>query len=231
MKRRQPPHAQRRSVSVSWSETCKFRSFFPGCHRKSKLLHISIGPRSLTRSCDTWFAAKAGRDAYDQEHNGFFVQFNGLTSDLLWFGNLIEQRVLQQFNKHNATTDEYQRRWQFARRFGFSNGCTCSRPGLLSPSGYWYSDGAGPGDMLFEPEALYRGILYGAALAAIALSNGSRVSELLQVSLDRRITQTETVRVLDENGLPVPGEDGYLLTKQVNTSPRSRPSFQTTTGK
>ncbi len=163
----------------------------------------------------TCFAAKAGRDAYDQEHNGFFVQFNGPPSDLLWFGDLIEQRILQQFNRHNATTDEYQRRWQFARSFGFSNGCTCSRPSLLSPSDYWYSDGASSGDMLFEPEALYRGILYGAALATIALSNGSRVSELLQVSLDRRITQTEMVRVLDESGLPVLGEDGHPLTKQV----------------
>ena len=160
-------------------------------------------------------AAKAGRDAYDQEHNGFFVQFDGPASDLLWFGDLIEQRVLQQFNKHNATSDEYQQRWRFARGLGFSNGCTCSRPGLLSPSDYWYSDGAKPGDLLFEPEALYRGILYGAALATIALSNGSRVSELLQVSLDRRITQTETVRVLDEGGFPVRGSDGQPVTKQV----------------
>jgi hypothetical protein len=37
--------------------------------------------------------------------------------------------------------------------------------------------------------------LYGAALATIALTNGSRVNELLQVSLDRRKIRTETLVV------------------------------------
>ena len=163
----------------------------------------------------TRFAAKAGRDAYDQAHNGFFVQFDQAASDLLWFGDLVEQRVLQRFTQNNATTAEYQKRWRFARQLGFSNGCFCTRPGVLSPADYWFSDGALPGDLLFEPEALYRGILYGAALATIALSNGSRVSELLQVSLDRRITQAETIRVLGDDGQPVLGEDGHPMTKQV----------------
>jgi hypothetical protein len=36
--------------------------------------------------------------------------------------------------------------------------------------------------VLFEPESLYRGTLFAAALATISLTNGSRVSELLQVS-------------------------------------------------
>jgi hypothetical protein len=49
------------------------------------------------------------------------------------------------------------------------------------------------GALLFEPEALYRGILYATALAALALTNGSRVSELLQVSA----TRFETI-VVDE---------------------------------
>src|SRR6266566_5847990 len=113
----------------------------------------------------TRFAAKAGRDAYDQAHNGFFVQFDQAASDLLWFGDLVEQRVLRRFTQNNATTAEYQKRWRFARQLGFSNGCFCTRPGVLSPADYWFSDGALPGDLLFEPEALYRGILYGAALA------------------------------------------------------------------
>src|SRR5260221_10985603 len=71
--------------------------------------------------------------------------------------------------------------------------------------------------MVFEPEALYRATLFGAALAMIALSNGSRVSELLQVSWnkERRITRTETVVILGENGLPLLGEDGRPMTKQV----------------
>src|SRR5260370_16909730 len=51
----------------------------------------------------------------------------------------------------------------------------------------------------------------------IALSNGSRLSELLQVSWnkERRITRTETVTVLGEDGLPQLGVAGKPLTKQV----------------
>jgi hypothetical protein len=39
--------------------------------------------------------------------------------------------------------------------------------------------------VLFEPESLYRGILFATALATLSLTNGSRVSELLQVSASR----------------------------------------------
>ena len=49
------------------------------------------------------------------------------------------------------------------------------------------------GAILFEPESLYRGVLYATALATLALTNGSRVSELLQVSA----TRFETI-VVDE---------------------------------
>src|SRR5258707_5145286 len=71
--------------------------------------------------------------------------------------------------------------------------------------------------MVFEPEALYRATLFGAALAMISLSNGSRVSELLQVSWnkERRVTRTEPVVVLGEDGRPLLREDGTPLTKQV----------------
>ena len=41
------------------------------------------------------------------------------------------------------------------------------------------------GAVLFEPESIYRAVLYGAALATIALTNGSRMTELLQISADR----------------------------------------------
>ncbi|HEY4388759.1 MAG TPA: hypothetical protein VGN34_30275, partial [Ktedonobacteraceae bacterium] len=39
--------------------------------------------------------------------------------------------------------------------------------------------------LIFDPESLYRGCLFGAALATLALTNGSRCTELLQVSADR----------------------------------------------
>ena len=87
---------------------------------------------------------------------------------------------------------------------GASQGFSCSRPGLLTPSretGYWLTrngDVFPEGELYFDPEPLYLGCLYGVALATIALTNGSRVNELLQVSLDRRKTRTEIVTVTKE---------------------------------
>lgn len=168
-------------------------------------------------SLDVINEARAGRGAYNSEQNTFFVQYDGPPNDLLWFGDLIEYRLLQQFQMPVAFDAEYQERWQFAKKLGFTNGCHCYRPGLLSSSDKWFAESARAGDLLFEPESLYRGILFGAALAMIALSNGSRLSELLQVSgnKERRITRTETVTVLGEDGLPQLGTDGKPLMKQV----------------
>ncbi len=161
--------------------------------------------------------AKAGRGAYTQEQNSIFVQYDGSPSDLLWFGNLIEYRLLQQFQVSDSQDAGYRERWQFARNLGFTNGCYCYRPGLLNSSDKWLAESARPGDLLFEPESLYRGVLFGATLAMIALSNGSRVSELLQVSWnkERRITRTETVVLLGEDGQPLIGANGKPLTRQV----------------
>jgi hypothetical protein len=66
------------------------------------------------------------------------------------------------------------------------------------------------GALLFEPEALYRGVLYATALATLALTNGSRVSELLQVSA----TRFETI-VVDEikQHLPTGRKIGLLVQK------------------
>jgi hypothetical protein len=55
---------------------------------------------------------------------------------------------------------------------------------------------------VFEPEALYRGVLYGTALAILALTSEARQGELVQVSADR----FEPVRpyiVKDEHGQPI----------------------------
>ncbi len=161
--------------------------------------------------------ARAGRGAYAEEQNTMFVQYDGPSSDLLWFGDLIEHRLLQQFQTPASHDIEYHQRWQFARKLGFTNGCHCYRPELLSSSDKWFAESARRGDMLFEPESLYRGILFGATLAMIALSNGSRVSELLQVSWnkERRVTRTETVLLLGEDGQPLMGMDGKPLRRQV----------------
>jgi hypothetical protein len=164
-------------------------------------------------------AAHAREGAYSPEQNILFVQFQGSVSDLLWFGDLIEYRLLQSFKREEHEQPGYEERWQLARSLGYSAGCHCVRPGLLNPSDQWLTDSAmhRNGDFVFEPESLYRGVLFGAALAMIALSNGSRMSELLQVSWnkERRITRIETVRVLGEDGLPITGADGKPVTKQV----------------
>jgi hypothetical protein len=70
-----------------------------------------------------------------------------------------------------------------------SYGLSCSRDGLLTSSAGFTkrlsSAAARSGALLFDPESLYRGALYAAALATLALTNGSRLAELLQVSADR----------------------------------------------
>lgn len=161
--------------------------------------------------------ANARIDSYTPDLNIYFVQFNGDPSNLLWFGELIEHRLLQNFTPSESRSEEYLKRWKLARELGFSSGCVCDRPGLLSTSDQWFAFHEQVGDFLFEPESIYRGVLFGTTLAMLAFSNGSRVSELLQVSLnkERRITRTEMVTVLGEDGRPIIGVDGKPQTKQV----------------
>jgi hypothetical protein len=156
---------------------------------------------------------------YRPEQNLFFVQYHGQPDNLLWFGDLVAKRLFQHFTKRHAAKermDNYRSRWQFARDLGFSHGCCCKRPGLLAPGDPWLALHQHEEDLLFEPESLYRGVLYATTLAMISLCNGSRVSELLQVSWnrERRITRVETVKVLGEDGRPLLGPDGSAMTKQ-----------------
>jgi hypothetical protein len=166
--------------------------------------------------------AQDRKKAYDEEHNCFFIQAESDAHDFLWFGDLVEQRVLKSFEpwyrKELPEPEDYQSRWKYARNCGFSNGCTCDRPGLLTSGNRWFGVQAERGnELLVEFESLYRGVLFGSALAMLALSNGSRMTELLQVSMnkERRITRTETVLLLSDDGLPQMGENGQPLTKQV----------------
>ena len=61
---------------------------------------------------------KLGRRTYKQEQNSFFVQYEGPSSDLLWIGDLIEQRLLQQFEALDSQDPGYNERWQLARKLG-----------------------------------------------------------------------------------------------------------------
>jgi acyl carrier protein phosphodiesterase len=165
--------------------------------------------------------ARNGTESYTEKLNRFFVQFDGAFRDCLWFGDLVEHRVFKHFGKWDSAGSEpvdYQARWAYARACGFTDGCVCSAPGLLDPGDRWCSVQEERGkDLLLDFESLYRGVLFGSALAMLALSNGSRMSELLQVSMnkERRITRTETVLLLGEDGQPHIGENGQPLTKQV----------------
>ena len=112
--------------------------------------------------------------AYAPENNVYFLQHTGATADLLWCGDLIAHRKLG----HVVSEPKGKRSREFAS----------ARPGLLTPrasDSNWLRNAWREGEMLFEPESLYRGVLYACALASLALTNGSRVSELLQVSASR----------------------------------------------
>jgi hypothetical protein len=128
---------------------------------------------------------------YDPLARHYFVQFLGPSEDLLWFGDLIRDRLLMQLETQMGP-DTLRRRAR-ARTLGAKGGFAARRPGLLTPAGrfgWWLSRlQRRPEELLFEPEALYVGTLFGAALATLALSNGARASELLQVSADRFVTR------------------------------------------
>jgi len=133
------------------------------------------------------------RDAYAPERNTYFLQYEGAVGDLLWCGDLIEQQLLGTSKRE---------------------GLTVKRPGLLYPANsdvQWLNRARKlSGAMLFEPESLYRGALFATALATLSLTNGSRVSELLQVSACR----FETI-VVDElkNQQPTGRQIGLCVQK------------------
>lgn len=125
-----------------------------------------------------------------------FLEFEGDAADLLWIGDLVALRLFQHLrNQDPSLTEQAAQRHTIAAEWGASAGITTSRPGLLAPSqqvGMWLASHIPwhTGHLVFELESLYRGVLYGAALAIIALTNGSRNCELVQVSLDRAIMRT-----------------------------------------
>lgn len=111
---------------------------------------------------------KLQRLSYTSERNSFFLQYEGPSEDLLWFGDLIEKNLLGQKTR---------------------DGLRVRRPALLTPvvgDARWLQFARSvSGAILLEPESLYRGALFATALATLSLTNGARVSELLQVSASR----------------------------------------------
>ena len=132
--------------------------------------------------------------AYAPERNGYFLQYEGEARHLLWCGDLIEKQLLGQSHRPEIIGTR--------------------RPGVLTSTNadaQWFGWARRrTGAILFDPEPLYRGALFAAALATLALTNGSRVSELLQVSASR----FETI-VVDElkNQQPTGRKMGVLVQK------------------
>jgi hypothetical protein len=138
--------------------------------------------------------AKRQIEAYAPERNVYFFQYEGPPEHLLWCGDLIEKQLLGQSHRQEIIGTR--------------------RPGVISPARtatQWFMWARRlSGAVLFDPEPLYRGTLFAAALATLALTNGSRVSELLQVSSSR----FETI-VVDEmkNQQPTGRKIGILVQK------------------
>ncbi len=136
--------------------------------------------------------AERQSEAYAPERNICFFQYEGPASHLLWCRDLIEKQLLSQSHRKEMIGTR--------------------RPGVLSSTNsdaQWFGWARRiSGAVLFDPESLYRGVLFAAALATLALTNGSRVSELLQVSASR----FETI-VVDElkNQQPTGRKVGILV--------------------
>jgi|SRR6266487_501546 len=131
--------------------------------------------------------AKQCRDEFATQQ--FFVQCLNPANELLWFGDLIKCRLFQINEPRRMTPEDAQHRKEILAQFGTILGLKSSRDGILAPaedlSRALNEAMIRTGALLFDVESLYRGCLFGAALTTIALTNGSRMCELLQVSADR----------------------------------------------
>ncbi len=144
-------------------------------------------------SVDTRKLWERQQGAYAPERNTYFLQYEGKAEDLLWCGDLIIGRRLGQKHRLSMKGQDQEEKTQGQdQEEGMLSkvlkGFYVSRPALLSPAqndSNWFNHNMRAEEVIFDPEALYRGVLYATALATLALTNGSRVSELLQVSANR----------------------------------------------
>lgn len=127
---------------------------------------------------------KRRRRAYAARRDTVFVQCHNLPEDLFWFGRIIAGRVLGRVRRKGISP----KRLTAAAELGEPAGFHTTHAGLLRydiSMGRWIASNVSFSEVVFDPEVLYRGVLYAAALAVVALTCGARASELLQIS-DRR---------------------------------------------
>lgn len=152
--------------------------------------------------------------AYAPGYTTSFVECHDLPQDLLLFGDIIAARVLGGVDKTCVA------RRKLAQDLGEPTGFRTKRTGLLRSGGRdgtWLSMNVRAGELVFEPESLYCGILYGTVLATVALTSGCRVSELLQVSN----TRWDLVEV-DESRQGTPTGQRITVVLCSTCSPRDR---------
>lgn len=166
-----------------------------------------VGAQPKRYSRHVQWKQKAQVGAYSPERTLYFLQYHGEPDDLLWCGDLIAHNLLWKTSRppswppgeHSSSPDSKYEEFRI------------TRPGLLSPvkaDGLWLRRIKHPDEILFEPESLWRGHLYAAALATVALTNGCRLSELLQMSAIR----FETIAVDElKNQQPTGRKIGILV--------------------
>src|SRR5260221_2781014 len=132
---------------------------------------------------------KAALRVEEFSQSQFFVECLNPAEELLWFGDLIRYRIFQRDMPQNITPEDAQQRKQILTQLGTVQGLTCTRIGILTPvqdfTNALSHAISRTGALIFDVESLCRGALFASALATIALTNGSRLCELLQVSADR----------------------------------------------
>ncbi len=163
--------------------------------KHSVTLHFRLWNRRtwvLKHPNDYWYYAthRAELEAEEvSEEPQFFVECLNRPEELLWFGDLIKYRLLRQTMPYNITPEDAKMRQHILGQLGTTHGLFCKRDGLLTPAqnlAVVLSNAVGrTGALVFDADSLCRGALFASALATIALTNGSRLCELLQVSADR----------------------------------------------
>lgn len=157
-------------------------------------------PERYCRSTITSARTRATRTSYGPgKDRHFLLQYQGPPADLFWFGD-----VLANDDLYEGTSSK--------------SPFKVARSGLLQPSNHqarFFRHGRQPGELLFDPECLYRGVLYGAALAMAALTSAARVSELLQFATPRYKIELvpEFDAELRKTGNQTPCVFQYLLPK------------------
>lgn len=132
---------------------------------------------------------RATRSIGEFAEQQFFVECLNPAEELLWFGDLIKHRLLQKKSPQNMAPEDAKLRQQILARLGAESGLSCSRDGILTPGNdltiALSAAIARAGTLVFDAESLCRGVLFASALITVALTNGSRLCELLQMSADR----------------------------------------------